>query len=651
MVLAGLVAMLLSPAAAVAGQSIRYGDVRVQIHDPVHVRTFHGYATYRFTVSNASRQRSHVVRLEFGGRHTDELVLSRTVVVEPGRTVGASVRQPAAPIGYGCDVYVDGERQEYAFAGAESGLHRPEEAYWHYRSSGIPGPACLASRTVERRFDGIGPIGPVGNIPTGQSTELRVGYSERPVEEWDVSWLDYSRFDCVAVTADEWDHLPETVRTALLRYVSCGGVLGLLGEVTPSPNWQPGAPLPAPPQVSVSSGSPSFVIPAAPGSVAPGAPPPEAPEPAPAREIAPDCYGLGFGLIVVSDRPRELAEALYAAGHETAQAFDHRMGVNEAHDQFPVAESLGVPARGMLLLMLGFVVLIGPVTVLYLARTNRRTWLLWTIPAISLLTCGIVFGYSVFSEGFTGRSRVAAWTILDQRTHEATTIGYAGYYSPLTPGGGLRFSADTELTPQWGALHGFGFRGESQWQGPWRIDWTEGQHLQAGWIKSRIPVYFQLRKCQTRRERLTLQRDEADPEKLTIVNGLGAAIRDLQLVDHDGTFYVAEHVEAGQKAALVRVGPLDENRNSRGKFAGPREVFASAYGWAYPMLMARAPLGVSAKPPGPIRAGMYLAVLDAAPFVEEALQGAEPREHLTIVLGILGGAPYRDAGRSGPQRE
>jgi len=126
MVLAGLVAMLLSPAAAVAGQSIRYGDVRVQIHDPVHVRTFHGYATYRFTVSNASRQRSHVVRLEFGGRHADELVLSRTVVVEPGRTVGASVRQPAAPIGYGCDVYVDGERQEYAFAGAESGLHRPE---------------------------------------------------------------------------------------------------------------------------------------------------------------------------------------------------------------------------------------------------------------------------------------------------------------------------------------------------------------------------------------------------------------------------------------------------------------------------------------------------------------------------------------------
>ena len=40
-----------------------------------------------------------------------------------------------------------------------------------------------------------------------------------------------------------------------------------------------------------------------------------------------------------------------------------------------------------------------------MSRLKRRTWLLWTIPAISFLTCLLVFAYSLLSEGITPDTR------------------------------------------------------------------------------------------------------------------------------------------------------------------------------------------------------------------------------------------------------
>ena len=67
----------------------------------------------------------------------------------------------------------------------------------------------------------------------------------------------------------------------------------------------------------------------------------------------------------------------------------------------PVIENLKVPTRGIILIMLAFIVVIGPVNMIYLSRRNRRTWMLWTIPAISLVTTLLVFVYSLVREGIT----------------------------------------------------------------------------------------------------------------------------------------------------------------------------------------------------------------------------------------------------------
>ena len=100
----------------------------------------------------------------------------------------------------------------------------------------------------------------------------------------------------------------------------------------------------------------------------------------------------------------------------------------------------------MFALVLLFAVGIGPANLWLLSRFKRRIWLWWNVPAISLLTCLAVFGYSVFSEGWRGHGKTASMTVLDQRTHRATTFGYASYYCPLTPSPVRASARDTDVT-------------------------------------------------------------------------------------------------------------------------------------------------------------------------------------------------------------
>ena len=75
-----------------------------------------------------------------------------------------------------------------------------------------------------------------------------------------------------------------------------------------------------------------------------------------------------------------------------------------------------VPVRGLFVLVLLFAVGIGPANLWLLSRYKRRIWLWWNVPAISLLTCLVVFAYSLVSEGITGRGKTASMTLLDERS-------------------------------------------------------------------------------------------------------------------------------------------------------------------------------------------------------------------------------------------
>ena len=265
-----------------------------------------------------------------------------------------------------------------------------------------------------------------------------------------------------------------------------------------------------------------------------------------------------------------------------------------------------------------FVILIGPVNVFVLSRRNRRIWLLWTIPAISGVTCLLVFGYSFISEGFTPSVRLEGVTLLDQINHRATTLGRTAFYAPLTPGNGLHFSFDTEVTP---------FINKSSGNTAGReIVLNQDQNLASGWVTARVPAHFLLRKSETRRERIDVE--FASDGTPTVVNGLGAEIRTLKLAGPDGRMWQGYNITAGQKSKLTPEGS---------RLTGAGESISQIYYSDWTANLALPPS--SATPHRFLRPGGYLAELSSAPFLENALNKDAPTRTRSLVFGIFQAPP------------
>ena len=178
------------------------------------------------------------------------------------------------------------------------------------------------------------------------------------VANWSAHWLGYSRYDGIVVTGDDLKAMLPDVRTALWQYVETGGSLLVLGK----PDLR---------GLSVTA----------------------------SREK--DGWGIveaGFGLCLYGsddnidkwDNARLMM--LEQSWRETAGPWLGRRNSYEAHLAFPVVEDLGIPIKGLFVLMLLFTLAIGPVNFIFLVRQKRRIWLLWTTPVISLFTCLAVLG-------------------------------------------------------------------------------------------------------------------------------------------------------------------------------------------------------------------------------------------------------------------
>ena len=408
--------------------------------------------------------------------------------------------------------------------------------------------------------------------------------AESAFADWSDNWLAYTPFDVIVLGAADVTALPAPVVTAIGNYLQAGGNVVIFGEVPLPAAWAAGHAKP------LNDGQE---------------------------------FTAGFGRIFkLSDASvgqvspptmRVLREAASASARYW-QSLPSDSGA--ANGALPIVENLKIPVRGIVIIMLLFILTIGPVNIFILARKNRRTWMLWTIPAISFATTLLVFAYSLVREGVTPTSRIAGLTVLDQAGHHAATIGATGFYCPLTPGGGLHFDSQTEATPLVQVGYDRSSRAERE------VDWTQGQHFRRGWVASRVPAHFHLRKSETRRERLEVAQENGH---LQVVNGLGASIQSLWLADANMNFYEATNVAAGQKAvlALSKDPPPPMKTGARGLL----ELGFTA---------SVQPLDGNVR--SYLQPGTYLAVLDGNPFIENAL-GAAASPKLTrssaLVFGIL----------------
>lgn len=580
-----ILAMLFTSAFASAAT---YGDVEVTVKNEPRGTAFHGYAEVEFLVVNRS-QASHDVRLTYPRSHprsgSDYLrAVTRTLTVEPGKNVRVVMAYPERLHGYSiaCAVAIDGRDQEEAIPiGSAS-----SRGYSYGSSRGSAGPQLLGlySKSVDTRFPDWVNDAQMRLRSEGKQLSVEVVRADQPVDQWSTNWLGYTRYDGVVVTADDLRTMPAEVRNAIGQYVECGGSLLILG---------PNAPLPGPWKL----------------------------QPHPRRNCL--LTTPGFGECVVIDR----TDLSRDRGSDLGSALESWIGSvtpwlrvrdpSDANRVFPVVEDVGIPVRGLLALMFVFAIVIGPVNFVVLTHKKRKLWLFWTVPLISFITCLTVIAYMAVTEGWKGRSRIEGFTILDENSRRASSLGWTGFYTPLLPSGGLHFSPDTEVNYQNGE-YPHSRRGSSG--SALTIDWTRDQHFSSGWLTPRVPAHFALRKSELRRERMTISKGA---DGLEAVNGLGADLSEFWYCDETGNLFHADAILAGERANL----PPAPRPTSSGGVKSLRSVYAGEWTGLSTKMKVEGPALLAPR--------TYLGVMEAAPFMDDGMPGASVRKMRSIVYGIL----------------
>jgi hypothetical protein len=556
--------------AATPALAARYGSLEVAVEPQPAVEgspaemPVSGYVEHRIVLRNRSKTADYRVRLitpaNDYGHFSDYLKQNtRSVQANHGSTVVVSLFQPMLPTtDERLAVEIDGERQEELVE-----LPSPLIRTWLGRVSRSP-LVVLTSRGISQDYK--------DQVRAAHTNEITFCRSESAANEWSSHWLGYTLYDAVLLTDREIASLPADVLLAVRRFVEAGGIVLVQGS-----NEKPFEEL-VPKPLRGGDGAPDYV---------------------------------GFGLVRRAPIAARWPQELWTAAVKPKVAPSDRM--------VEIVSDVSVPVRGLLLVVIGFAVGIGPVNVWMLSRRRKRMWLWWNVPAMSLATCLAVFTYSLLSEGITGRGRTALVTLLDENAHRATTLGYVSYYCPLTPPDGLHFSYETEVT----RLHSIDNQPGIRIGGGRALtaDWSRDQHLDSGWVVARVPACFGIRKSETRRERLTFRK--AADGAVTVVNGLGTDIDSLYYLDEDGMAGVARELPAGAERTL-------ERRKTDGPPAASARTLRGLFEERWNLSLAQ----LKDHPEHYVAPGCYLAVVKQSPFLEDPIPSAIQEGSVGVIYGV-----------------
>lgn len=581
------------PALAAAGTR-SYDGVTVSVEPPTDISSQSGYAVYRLSVSNrGSQPRDVTVSMPAEPWSYGDSIrrITRTVRVEPGSTAVAELLQPPLPMnGSDALVSIDGKLQEdwLPVALAEHADYN-SDGHPILISRGVDGRVRTGFETAMTEVSERGSSSPGGYGSYGGYSDIlaRMARAERPVGEWSGNWLAFSRYLAVVISDDELRSAPAAADAALRDYAAAGGIVVIVGADDQQPSRR-------------GEWAAAWMY--------------------EDRGDGFNAYGIGAG------RVQYVTES-YLAGLDTDQweewvearirSTDHRrerLDANDAENRLPMLETVRIPTRSLLFMMVLFTLLIGPVNIITLSMLKKRMWLLWTIPTIALIFAGGVLAYSIISEGIRPRAKTVAVTLLDQNTRQAVTLGMTGYYAPLTPGDGLRYDEHTEITPQAGD-YGYGYSDGGR---PRAMNLTNGQHLSSGWVIARVPAHFALRQVETRRERLDISRN--DDGGLAVVNGLGVPIKRLIVVDAQGNLYECKALAAGASGVASAI-----------------DGGASRKSWAWEIGSGRGLVNgtdvLVSNPEQHTAAMNYTAVIDNASFLEPGLDNLISHEVTGVVVG------------------
>ncbi len=533
-----------------------------------------------------------------------------------------------------------------------------------------------------------------------------------PLDQLPETWIDYSGVDIVCLSLDQAKLIAaqEAARwNALRTWVSAGGNLLVSGVASDSPQlaelerllgkprsdvddrpaaargWATPAPenfkkqLPSPFAANGWAG-----VQAAPGMAAglpgmPGdAPVPQTAPPTPPRTPAPlhdppfvsRRHGLGLVAAVAADdlcaQEAEQWQGLLNTIGLDRWVWFRRHGLSPQRENrdfwnWPIPGVGLAPVTAFQVLITAFVVAIGPLNYWWLRRRGKLHLLVMVVPLSAALVTLALFGYALAVDGLGVRVRCRSYTLLDQRTGEASCWARTSYYAGLAPSGGLKFSDDVAaiaLLPQTPDERHGELRSRT-------LSWLPGeQKLVSGWIASRAPT--QLLTVRSRRSAAGLQvKLAAGGAPAQVENRLGVRVERLLLADAAGNHYRAESIAPDGTATLEAadlgvegawLGALYEqrrpadpsafDRRNSGFVSGVRFRWVSPWNNALPPATLQTSLlereldwafrlvapGAGSKPPG-LSPRSYLAIVERSPEVEYGVDSYEEEESLHLVVG------------------
>jgi hypothetical protein len=528
------------------------GEERTTLGDDLLIRTdtrwaggaLGGYLPLRIEIANQGPARTLTFEVTPSDR-THGATVKRVIGVDQHATVRFTLPVPLVEFRQGVLRVYDGrgelESHVRVVGGGEVQFLDIETA---------PAMLVVSSRPVDRTGYISAATGSHGGVrlPAQPEPAASVLAEVVPPDSLPDSWIDFTGLDFVAISRDDLADLRTSSRSAVLKWVRCGGnllvhhagksskdaetlerLLEFPQKVGAGANWI---------ESDVRKTQPPFAT----------------------RELM-----LGLVCVFPDELPDSANDwsAIFPKVGALRFSWMRRHGVapdvgTEEFFNFMNPGIRGVPVLGFMVLITAFAVLIGPVNYFYLRRERLLWLLLVTVPATALLTSMLLVGYSVATHGFGIRSRIRSLTVLDQKSHSAVTVARLALFAGLAPSRGMEFSQETAVYPVFP---------RTAEPGAFTVDWTQGQALTSGWLYSRTRTQFLTIRHAEQPEGVQIKAGQNGT--LAIVNGLPWELEAVLVSDESGGLSWASNVlpRASQPLAAASgtnradfVGLLRRNR-------------------------------------------------------------------------------------------
>lgn len=520
-----------------------------------------GYYPVRYKVLNKGPERTFTFR--FSGQAGATPTVARTLTIAQNATVRFTLSIPCVSAAAHGELEVLHDGRPLQGLSANISLPDPQTAGQSRPALLAVAPGAVDCDMFEAAVDVL--LNSTSVYSSSYSSLSSDHESVRP-DMLPQSWIDYSGVDIVAISRAVLQSLGQVERAAILQWVRTGGTL-LVYETGQPPSENPeldallefdrhGAVAEswsrADPALRRQLGT-TTIYDAATGEA--GATPVVNAVAWPEDAFASRRLMLGtvyaFPGNPFPGSPDDWAWWITSAGPEHV-TWPGRLGMsarisNDEFLDFLIPSVKGVPVGAFLFLITLFTIVIGPLNYIYLWKRRRLYLLVFTIPAIALATSITLFAYSAIAHGFSTRSRMRSFTLLDQPAGVAVTLNRLSLYSGLSPSGGLSFSPGTAVFPIWPP--------QAQFQAG-HVHWSDTQSLQSGWLRSRTRTQFFTINHADQRGRLEYRKSG---ESLEVTNGLEWDIAALIAADEAGVLYYGADIPAGAGARL-RPATVEQRR-------------------------------------------------------------------------------------------